>query len=153
MIREGEPIYLIIDPAKVDEAVRDLIHVGLDNIAGWFNAANLPEYQRAAGTLESTTEIHAADARAWVARGEPFVLDVRRAAEHAEGHIEGALNIAHTRLLSRLDEIPRERPILVHCRSGVRSARASALLQRHGFSVTNLAGGFLAWEELPRPRP
>jgi hydroxyacylglutathione hydrolase len=76
----------------------------------------------------------------------PFVLDVRRKTEFAEGHIAGATNIAHTRLLSRLAEVPKDRPILVNCRSGARSARACSLLQRHGYHVTNLAGGMLAWE-------
>ena len=73
---------------------------------------------------------------------KPFVLDVRRQAEFREGHIAGAPNIAHTRLLSRLTEVPKDRPILVNCQGGVRSARACSLLQKHGYSVTNLAGGF-----------
>jgi YfiH family protein len=49
-------------------------------------------------------------------------------------------------VLSRLAEVPKDRPILVHCRSGARSARACSLLAKHGHEVTNLAGGFLAWE-------
>ena len=56
---------------------------------------------------------------------KPFVLDVRRATEFKEGHIEGATNIAHTRLLSRLAEVPKDRHILVHCRSGARSVAAA----------------------------
>jgi hydroxyacylglutathione hydrolase len=73
------------------------------------------------------------------------VLDVRRASEFAGGHLEGAANIAHTRLLSRLAELPRDRALLVHCQGGVRSARACALLERHGFQVTNMAGGYAAY--------
>ncbi|MFM7260387.1 MAG: rhodanese-like domain-containing protein [bacterium] len=76
----------------------------------------------------------------------PFVLDVRRRVEFAQGNIAGACNIAHTRLLGKLAEIPRDRPILVHCQLGGRSARAAALLAKHGHRVTNLAGGFAAWK-------
>ncbi len=81
-----------------------------------------------------------------IERERPVVLDVRRATEFAQGHIDGAMNITHTRLRSRLGEVPRDRPVLVNCRSGARSARACSLLQRHGYSCTNLAGGMLAWE-------
>jgi hydroxyacylglutathione hydrolase len=146
MVSEDEPIYLIIEPAGLDEAVRDLIRVGLDRIEGWFDAARISDRQRFGGSVEETPEVSAEEARRWVEGGEPFVLDVRRASEFAEGHIEKAANIAHTRLLSRLNEVPRDRPVLVHCRSGARSARATALLRRHGYNATNLAGGFLAWE-------
>jgi len=146
MIREDEPIYLIIDHARLDEAVRDLVRVGLDRIEGWFDAGRMQDRQRFGGSVQTTPELSAAEARRWVGTGEPFVLDVRRAAEYAEGHLDHAKNIAHTRLLSRLSEVPKDRPVLVHCRSGARSARATALLLRHGFNATNMAGGYLAWE-------
>ncbi len=144
LIAEGDPIVLVTEPGRVDEAVRDLIRVGLDTITGWFDARALGA---AAGTLVSTPEVSVRDAAALINTQRPFILDVRRAAEFSEGHIEGALNIAHTRLLARLNDVPRDRPILVHCRSGARSARACSLLQRHGYAATNMAGGMLAWEQ------
>lgn len=64
-----------------------------------------------------------------------------------EGHIAGAINIAHTRLLSRLADVPKDRDVLVNCRSGARSARACSLLPKHGYECSNLAGGMLAWEQ------
>ncbi len=147
LIAESEPIILIVDPARVGEAVRDLIRVGLDNIAGWFDAGQMEAYRVAGGRLVPTEEKTVADAQKMLDAARPFVLDVRRAAEFKEGHIAGATNIAHTRLLSRLDEVPKDRPLLVNCRSGARSARACALLQKHGYECTNLAGGMLAWEQ------
>ncbi len=56
-------------------------------------------------------------------------------------------DIPHTRLLARMNEIPRDKPLLVHCFGGGRSARACALLQKNGFDVMNLAGGFTAWRQ------
>jgi hydroxyacylglutathione hydrolase len=88
------------------------------------------------------------EAQAMIERDEAFILDVRRASEFAEGHMNGALNIAHTRLASRLEHIPKDRPVLVNCRSGGRSARACALLQRNGFEVANLDGGYEAWRQI-----
>jgi len=158
MVAEHEPIYLIIEPSKVDEAVRDLIHVGLDDIRGYFEPSIVEAFAKSGGILKRTPELTIAEARAKLppasspTRPETFVLDVRRAAEFAEGHIASAHNISHTRLLSRLSEVPRDRPILVNCRSGARSARACALLQKNGFTdVSNLASGYLAWEKETQP--
>jgi hydroxyacylglutathione hydrolase len=59
----------------------------------------------------------------------------------------GAINVAHTRLAARLAEVPKDRHLLVNCRTGKRSARASSFLQRLGYEVTNLEGGILAWDQ------
>lgn len=63
------------------------------------------------------------------------MLDVRKQSEFEEGHIPGALNIAHTRLLDRINEVPKDKPVMVSCRSGARSAVAAALLEREDFVV------------------
>ena len=151
LIGEEETLVLIVEPAGVDEAVRDLIRVGLDNFVGWFDATQMDAYAAANGKLAATEEKTVAEVRASSDLGSAFVLDVRRAAENKEVRMAGALNIAHTRLLSRLAEVPRDRHLLVHCRGGVRSARACSLLQKHGYTCTNLAGGMLAWEQSNAP--
>jgi hydroxyacylglutathione hydrolase len=148
LIEEAETVYLIAEPGRADEAIRGLIRVGLDNFGGWLDANRLDQYEAAGGRLVPTAEVSVGDARTMLETIKPLVLDVRRKAEFDEGHIAGATNIAHTRLLSRLSEIPKNRPVLVNCRSGARSARASSLLQKHGYEVSNLAGGFLAWEQV-----
>ncbi|MCK6482852.1 MAG: MBL fold metallo-hydrolase [Phycisphaerae bacterium] len=161
MIHAGEDIYLIIRPAELETAVRMLIRVGLDRVRGWFDVARLDEYRAAGGPWTATTEISVEQARAWLSGeppnvasragaavgAKPFVLDVRRASEFAEGRIAGAVNIAHTRLAAQIEQVPRDRPLLVNCRSGARSARACAFLQRLGYAPINLAGGMLAWSE------
>lgn len=76
-----------------------------------------------------------------------LVLDVRSAEEYAGGHLGGALNIPHTELRGRLEEVRRVaagRPIRVHCQSGVRSYLAERILVQEGFEdVRNLSGGML----------
>lgn len=78
------------------------------------------------------------------------LVDVRTAGEYAEGYIPGAVNIDWKEGgfldLSRQMLSP-ERPVLVYCRSGRRSAAAAQSLSKAGFDVYNLAGGFLAWSE------
>ena len=64
------------------------------------------------------------------------VLDVRRATEFAAGRVEGACNIAHTRLAGRLGELPRDKRLLVHCLSGARASAAVSYLAGQGFEVS-----------------
>lgn len=145
-VNEDEPIYLIVEPARADEAVRALLRIGLDKIEGVVDPSALEQYERAGGKLIPTPEVAVDEGAARIAEGA-FVLDVRAGSEFSQGHIPGALNAPYTRLASRLGEIPRDRRILVNCKSGARSARACAYLQRAGYDVTNLAGGYMAWEQ------
>jgi len=145
LIGPEESMILVIDPDRLDEAVRDLIRIGLDRIEGWVDANELGQYADGSHELATISEISVDEAAPLVGANKLRVLDVRRRTEYEEGHIDGATNIAHTRLASRMEEVP-EGELLVHCRSGVRSARASAYLQRQGHRVLNLQGGFQAWE-------
>ena len=76
----------------------------------------------------------------------PFVLDVRAASEEAIARLPFAgARIAHTEVAARLTEIPRDREVLVYCKLGGRSSMAAAVLAEHGYRVTNLEGGIVAW--------
>jgi rhodanese-related sulfurtransferase len=75
-----------------------------------------------------------------------LVLDVRSTREFASGHVPGALNIPHTELRGRVDEVRAAaagRPIRVMCASGVRSHIAQRILAQSGFESANLSGGML----------
>lgn len=74
-----------------------------------------------------------------------LLLDVRTAEEYGAGHLAGAVNIPVQQLAERLSEVgTRERPVVVYCRSGGRSAQAASLLQRAGYQVCDL-GPMSAW--------
>lgn len=76
----------------------------------------------------------------------PVVVDVREPGEYEVCAIEGARNIPLQELPQRLSEVPKDRPVVLHCKSGVRSARAWQILREQGYSeVYNLTGGILAW--------
>ncbi|ODU01468.1 MAG: molybdenum cofactor biosynthesis protein MoeB, partial [Planctomycetes bacterium SCN 63-9] len=77
---------------------------------------------------------------------KPFILDVRNPEEIAICRIEGSTVIPLPELADRLAELDRTVPMVVHCKSGARSAKAVALLREAGFSrPQNLTGGILAW--------
>ncbi|TME79921.1 MAG: rhodanese-like domain-containing protein [Chloroflexi bacterium] len=78
----------------------------------------------------------------------PFLLDVREPWEYREGHVPGAQLIPLGELEQRVNEVPRDRPILAICHSGQRSLAAAGYLQQLGYpSVTNVDGGTAAWIE------
>ena len=70
------------------------------------------------------------------------VLDVRGAGEFAESHVAGAVNVAHTRLAARMDDIPSGRPLFVHCGSGLRAAMAVPFLASRLHDVIYVDGAF-----------
>lgn len=76
------------------------------------------------------------------------LLDVRTPEEFAEGHIGGAMNIdwkADGFAQKAQEQLAKDRPVMVYCRSGRRSAEAAAVLEKLGFKTYNLKGGILAW--------
>ncbi len=127
------PIYLIVEANKLDDAVRDLVRIGLDDIAGWTTPEALEEVGRSR-PLATTEVVDFARATSLGGDSDLF-LDVRRQTEFDAGHVEGAQNIAHTRLLARADEIEPDQRLLVYCRTGARAAAASSLLERLGHEV------------------
>jgi hydroxyacylglutathione hydrolase len=83
---------------------------------------------------------------------EAVVLDVREPDEYVEGHVPGAVNVPQADLASRLDELPRDRPVLAICHAGMRSKRAAQFLKQVGFQqVASVAGGTVAWVEAGKP--
>jgi rhodanese-related sulfurtransferase len=74
------------------------------------------------------------------------LLDVRRDDERAKGFIPGSTHIPLDQLRSRLDELPRDREIIVYCQSGQRSYYAARILTQHGYRVRNLTGSYRTWK-------
>jgi len=80
----------------------------------------------------------------WASAGEGFLLDVREPLELVVEQAPGAVNIPLGQLRARLGELPRDREILVICRSGQRAYYATRMLMQHGFKARNLSGGMLS---------
>lgn len=74
------------------------------------------------------------------------LLDVRNDDEFAAGHAPGATHIPLSELMARADELDTDTPLVVICRSGGRSARATSWLVQHGWDAVNVAGGMQAWQ-------
>lgn len=90
-------------------------------------------------------DVSGAEARQLVQDGARLV-DVRTPAEFAAGHIDGAVNIPVQQLDARLHELqPKDRPLVVYCRSGHRSGNAARLLKSAGFPAVHDLGPMSRW--------
>ena len=150
IIEEDMDIYLIIEEEHVEEAVRDLVRVGLDNIKGYATPETLEAYANHGGEMATIREIPIDKIPDTLASmDDAVVLDVRNASEHAPAHIPGSANIAYTRLWVRRDEVPAGTKI-VHCVSGGRAAVSTALLARLGHDVIFVSGEWKDWVANPK---
>jgi glyoxylase-like metal-dependent hydrolase (beta-lactamase superfamily II)/rhodanese-related sulfurtransferase len=142
LLDHERPITIVVDPGREQEAALRLGRIGFDNVAGYLDGGML--------ALEDRPELVERVERITVATlleqleepDPPYVLDVRAESEHAEGGIDGSVNIPLGHLRERLADLPGDRPIVVHCSSGFRSSIAASILLAEGFdSVADLVGG------------
>ncbi len=145
-IRPEEDIVLIVERDCLEETVRKLVRIGLDRVVGWASPSTLAVMLESIGGGATIDEISPGDVPA-IRDAGAAILDVRTTGECSEGMIEGATNIAYTRLLARWEDLPEGEPVIINCRYGGRSAAACTMLARAGRTVANLEGGYGAWVE------
>lgn len=85
------------------------------------------------------------------ALGEHLLLDVREYDEWMSGHAPGAVHMPMDTVPARVEELPRDRPIVVVCRSGRRSAMVTSWLMTLGYQALNLTGGMHTWAAFGHP--
>ena len=149
-------VYLLVDDVGcshcVETAVRDLVMIGLDRVAGVVGTDALAAWAAAGRALATVAQTTPAEAAAMHARGEATVIDVRGRAEWEAGHLPGVPNVPVGYLAERVTELPTDRPLIVHCQSGARSAMAASVLQARGLTnVVNLTAGLAGWEQAGLP--
>jgi len=140
------PVIVVAAPGREEESVTRLARVGYENVVGWMEGG-MDAWRKASGEVQTVPQVPPADLRSLLGSGQPpQVLDVRTDDEWEAGHIEGALHVPLNELGDRIGEVPRE-PLFVLCGSGYRSSIGCSLLQRSGRrDVTNVIGGWTAWE-------
>jgi hydroxyacylglutathione hydrolase len=148
-------LYLLADERAgytTEDLLRGLAGIGLDRVGGVAGPELLGTWAAIQGPLQTITAIDHTALAADVAGGRVGVLDVRTAAEYATGHVADAVNIPLGELPSRLGEVPRGRPLVVHCQAGARAAIAASLLRARGVQDLRLyGGGFAEWSAAGHP--
>ncbi|PES62095.1 Zn-dependent hydrolase [Bacillus cereus] len=141
-------IILDEEKVKVEEVIREFESIGLDNSITFAPLKVIERLDR----LESYKEKTSIELYPHIKGGSVRVLDVRSKKEWEEGHLHDAIHITLGNLFEKLDDVPKDCPIVLQCRTGLRSAIAASILQRAGIKeVVNLKGGFLAWKKAGLP--
>jgi hydroxyacylglutathione hydrolase len=145
-----KPVYLIVEQAKLDEALYDLRYIGIDSVAGYVAPDIMEKVATESQHVNLITPDEIADK---VKNKQVQIIDVRNDQEYDAGHIPAALNISLGELEAKYNQIPEsDQEKLVVCRSGGRSFVAATMLRKHGFkNVMNLAGGMQAWSAKQLP--
>lgn len=148
LIPFGTPLILVSEgAADRTRAVRELIKIGYDDLRGYLEGG-MEAWARDGLPLETRREIAPAELRERLHDESLVVLDVRLDSEWRAGHIPGAVHIENGDLPWKPLDLPRDRPIAVHCAHGDRSTAAIAVLQRRGYhDLMHVEGGFSAWAE------
>ncbi len=143
-----KPILLVLEEKEqLETVVRYLIRVGYDNIAGFLNGG-IPAWYIKALPIDKLSLISVHDLKGKLENGEEMILlDVRSKKEWDKGHIDEARNIYVGHLEKRLNEIPKDCPVIVYCGTSRRSNIAASILKKNGFSrVYNVLGSMAAWK-------
>jgi hydroxyacylglutathione hydrolase len=137
--KDRRPIVLLARDEGDARALRDkLARVGIDNAVGYVTSLRGFQKERVAFVSPERLE----------ELGDPFVLDVRAKGEYEAAHIPGATQLHGGRVMWHLDELPRDRTIVVHCQTGTRSAVVASALRAAGFGdVVELEGSYEAYKK------
>lgn len=138
-------IILITEPGKERETIIRLARVGISKVVGYLNGG-FDSWQNAGEETDMIVDIEADE----LAMDLPFdqnlvVLDVRKEAEYADGHIKDALNIPLNEMIDPgvIAEIEEDQNLYVHCAGGYRSVIAASLMKRQGIhNLRNVLGGW-----------
>ena len=146
MLSHDTPIVVIGDGENVEEAIMRLGRIGFDNVAGYLHDG-MHSLEAHPEQIRKVARITAAALAEQTSSNDgPFVLDVRAEKEWNIVHLADGYNIPLTHLRERIHEVPGDRPVVVHCEGGYRSAIACSVLANAGrTNVTDLVGGIKAW--------
>jgi glyoxylase-like metal-dependent hydrolase (beta-lactamase superfamily II)/rhodanese-related sulfurtransferase len=147
----NKTIYLITDKGKEEEAIIRLARVGFDKIGGCL-AGGFESWKMSGEPLDMIVDIEPYELSLDLKFDEKlFVLDVRKDAEYADGHVAGATNIPLSRLIDpgTVAELDEADNIYIHCAGGYRSVIAASIIKSHGLhNVHNILNGWSAIKDL-----
>lgn len=146
ILSHERPIVVIAEAGSEEEAVMRLGRIGFDNVAGYLRDG-MAALEARPELVKKIPRITAPALAEQLSEPQPpFVVDVRSEKEWNAGHLAASHNIPLVHLRERLSEVPVDRPVVVHCEGGYRSAIGASLLAGEGrMNVTDLVGGIKAW--------
>jgi len=152
ILDRDKPIVIIAEPGRQEEAAMRLGRIGFDSVVGYLRDG-ITTLESRTDLMTGTTRVTPAEAASLIGSASPpLVVDIRAPREWQKSHLEGSVNIPLNHLIERINELPVEQPLLVHCAGGYRSSIAAGVLQQRGrVRLTELTGGITAWEAAGLP--
>jgi rhodanese-related sulfurtransferase len=139
-----QPLLLVTEPGREEETVTRLSRVGYDQAVGYLEGG-FDAWRRAGRPVDVVPSLPVETFAARYREAPLVVVDVRKPAEFAAGHLPGAVNLPLDFLNENLMQFPKDQPVYVHCAGGYRSMITCSVLKARGWdNVTDVAGGFAA---------
>ena len=136
-----QPILLITETGKEEEAIIRLSRVGYDNTIGYLEEG-FDAWKNSGKEVDTVNRI-SAEEFATQYNNKPIIIDVRKKSEFDSEHVVGAVNIPLNEINNHLAEIPKDKPFVLHCAGGYRSMIAAAMLKQRGWeNFVDVRGGF-----------
>ena len=141
LVTYQEPFMLVADESQIDDLTRKLMRIGLDNVYGYVtDVASLGIDLQKADVIDIDTF------KTYLNRDDVQIVDLRGASEFRSGHVEGAENIFIGTLTQHLDQISKDKPVVIYCQGGDRATIGYSLLVRNGFTnVKNYSASMNEW--------
>jgi rhodanese-related sulfurtransferase len=151
VIKPDVDVVLVTETGAELEGKNRLARIGFDRVIGYLSAPEKTMYDHP-DDVQIASRL---TAKRFTERsrqlGDVQIVDVRNPGESAAGVIPGAVNIPVSQLPDRLTELNPARPTVVYCAGGYRSSVAASLLRRRGFTdVSDILGGYNAWQQATR---
>ncbi|MCX8492205.1 MAG: rhodanese-like domain-containing protein [Cyclobacteriaceae bacterium] len=149
-LKYDEPFMLVAAENQLEDLTRKLMRIGLDNIYGYIE--DVTPWIELGNTLEKSNVISLDEFKQLYTNNNIQLVDVRGVSEFNAGHIKGATNIFVGTLSENLNQLKKDKQIVIQCQSGDRTAIAYSLLAKYGFkNVKNYGGGMNEWVNTGNP--
>ncbi|MFW6106606.1 MAG: rhodanese-like domain-containing protein, partial [bacterium] len=145
-----KPIGLVVENySQIDEAVRGLVRIGYDKVEA-FLAGGLHAWETSGRHYAKVEAVHVADLERKLEEGDSFtLLDVRSKEEFESAHLRKAVQLYLGELPQKLEQIPKDKPVVTFCESGQRAMVAASFLRRQGIdSVADCLGSLAACKSI-----
>lgn len=142
MVDVKQPLLLVADSGREEEAITRLSRVGFDHVLGYL-AGGFDAWRSSGKETDHVERIPASEFARRFSSGENFVIDVRKESEYAAEHVEEAYSRPLAYINDWIRDVPRDRHFYLHCAGGYRSMIAASILLSRGYRhFTDIEGGF-----------
>ena len=146
-----QPILLVVEKGKEEEAITRLSRVGFDNTIGYLEGSFLA-WKESGKQIDKVTSISAQQFEIEIKNNDSVIFDVRKNSEYDNERIDSAINTPLDVINNYLSDVPDEKNFYVHCAGGYRSMIAASILKSRGVhNLIEIKGGFKSIKETAIP--